>query len=714
MAPATVADLLQVLARYSLLEPVQLDETKRGLSAVFPDPRALCRELMARGWLTPYQVNQIFQDEAAQLLLAPYVLQDKISESVMGDVFKARHQHMRRVVVLQVIRADLLKTPGAVERFYQEVQAASQLSHPNIVASYDAGPVGQTHFFAMEYVEGIDLERLVHQHGPLPVNQACDLVRQTALGLQHAGERGLRHHDLKPANLLVSEGLVSAHKATDSTTASTLLKIRNLGLTVIRQPTKHSRLGDRAPGATAFSSADYIAPERAASGELGDIRAELYSLGCCLHFLLAGQVPFPGGGVADKHRAHQELQPAAITSLRADVSPEVAGLLRRLMAKRPEDRYQTPAQVAAAVQALPAPAHANTTPAAALSSWGQRRAAEQQRRRHWIRAGTAVLGVGLIVFFGLLFWQSQLPSIGPAVIRPTETDKPVLAKEPALVIQCGRSKAANQTEVLGRGYGYQLLQGDPFDGWGPPVPKTHCWAHGDQVQFQLRVPPATTGLLRLHLVTENNARRERVYVNGRAVGEPIESFAAAGKQVELPLGTSDLRDGRVDVAIKNLAPGTNAVISTVEFVPYVLGGEPPPEDAAIVVQCGKLEEVVARGYGWRQLQGSSFDGWPATAGRTHCWADGDKVRFELTMPKGMSGTLRLFLVDGESPVRKQKLTVAGRDIGEYSKIPLTGQWVEIKITPEDTKEGRVETVIQNLNKDSSAVLSTIEFRPGAK
>jgi serine/threonine-protein kinase len=301
MPLATVTDLLNVLSWQPLLEPAQLEETRTVLAGGFPDAAALCRELIRREWLTPYQVSQLFEERAAQLLLGPYILMDKISESVMGDVFKARHQHMRRVVALQVIRPDLLKTPGAVERFYEEVQAASQLSHPNIVASYDAGPIGPTHFFAMEYVEGLDLERLVQQQGPLPVNQACDFIRQAALGLQHAMQRGLRHHDLKPANLLLSGGTASGKKI-DS---AQQIKIRNLGLTVIRQPTKNTRLGDRSRASTAFSMADYLAPERIASGGPGDIRAELYSLGCTLYFLLAGQVPFPAASIAEKHRAHQ-------------------------------------------------------------------------------------------------------------------------------------------------------------------------------------------------------------------------------------------------------------------------------------------------------------------------------------------------------------------------------------------------------------------------
>jgi len=716
MPLATVTDLLQVLNRYPLLEPVPLDETKRVLAATCPDPSALCRELMRREWLTPYQVSRLFEDQAAQLLLGPYVLLDKISETAMGDVFKARHQHMRRVVGLQVIRPDLLKTPGAVERFYEEVQAASQLTHPNIVASYDAGPVGPTHFFAMEYLEGIDLERLIQQHGPLPVSQACDFIRQAALGLQHAWQRGLRHHDLKPSNLLVSGGVASG-KIADGAPPAPLtqqIKVRNLGLTVIRQPTKHTRLGDRSRAATAFSTADYLAPERISSGGPGDIRAELYSLGCSLYFLLAGQVPFPAASIAEKHRAHQEVQPRPIESLRGDVPPQVVAILNRLMAKNPEQRYQSPAELAAALAALPAPRETDSTPAAAMASWRQRRAAEQRLWRRRVLAGSGLLAACLMGFFGLLYWQNATvpPTTGAA--RPSEPEKLVLASEPALVVQCGRQKEGNQIEVLQRGYSCQLLQGDPFDGWGPPLPKSHGWTHGDEVRFQLRVPTATTGVVRLHFVTDNDARRQRLIINGKPVGDVIERFGGAGKQVEVPLTFSDLRDGRIEIGIKNLPPSPSAAVSTVAFVPWVRAGELPQPETTLLVQCGRQEEIVWPGYSWRLLKGAPFDSFPPTAGKTHGWADGERVQFELTVPKGIAGTLRLFFVDGDNAGRKQKLIVQGRPVGEYANIPVAGQWVEVKLTPEDTKNGRIEVVIDNLNKDRNAVVSTIEFRPAAQ
>ena len=200
----SISDLVEFLTRYPLLEPVQRDELDLLLKARFTDPRTLTRELLLREWLTPYQVNQVLQGHGTELMLGSYILQERLTEGELGQLFKARHLHMKRPVALQVVRPELLKDPRAVERFYSEIQAVSQLSHQHLVAAYDAGPIGDTHFFAMEYVEGIDLERHVQHGGPLAVDQACEFVRQAALGLQHAFERGMLHHDLCPANILVT------------------------------------------------------------------------------------------------------------------------------------------------------------------------------------------------------------------------------------------------------------------------------------------------------------------------------------------------------------------------------------------------------------------------------------------------------------------------------------------------------------------------------
>lgn len=426
----SVPELVRILSKYPLLESAQRDELEGILKAQYTDPRTLSKELLLRGWLTPFQVNQLFQDRGPELMLGSYVIIERLTEGAVGQLFRARHQHMKRTVALQVVRPELLRNPEAVAQFYQEIQAVSQLSSQHLVAAYDAGPIGNTHFFAMEYVDGIDLERLVHQSGPLPVEQACEFIRQAALGLQHAAERGLLHHDLRPANLLLARMGGSGHGNSEGSSRKTrgdagsgpLVKIRNLGLTLIRQHTKHTRLLATPSGEPdAAAAVDFLAPERATG--TGDVRSELYSLGGSFYFLLTGQVPFPGGSREDKLRRHQEEEPVPVELLRPEVPVEVASMVRVLMAKQPAERFQQPAEVAAVLTTAPEPG-ADAAPAAAMSAWQQRRTAEQKRWRRWVFAGAGVLVAG-IIFLGAFL-------IGPLSTAPEPT-KVVEGEKPLLV-----------------------------------------------------------------------------------------------------------------------------------------------------------------------------------------------------------------------------------------------------------------------------------------
>jgi serine/threonine protein kinase len=206
VAIVTAADLVNLLRQSAILERDQLDEAARDLQARFPEPRALARELLQRGWLTPYQVNQLLSDSGRSLVWRPYIVLERLGEGGTGQVFKARHQHMQRVVALKVIRPELLADADVVSRFHREIQVASQVSHPNVVHAYDAGDIGGAQALVLEYVEGISLDRQVKEAGPLPGAMACDYIRQAALGLQHIHECGLVHRDIKPSNLLVTAG----------------------------------------------------------------------------------------------------------------------------------------------------------------------------------------------------------------------------------------------------------------------------------------------------------------------------------------------------------------------------------------------------------------------------------------------------------------------------------------------------------------------------
>src|ERR1700733_14283925 len=170
--------LLDRLRQCELLKPGQLDEVATIPEANDPDPRALGRVLLRREWLTRFQIQEVARGRGKDLMIGPYVLEDRLGEGGMGQVFKARHRHMQRIVALKLIRKDKLATDGAPERFYREARAAAQLHHPNIVIAYDAGQADGTFYLAMEYVDGTDLARLVRESGPLPWSRACDFVRQ--------------------------------------------------------------------------------------------------------------------------------------------------------------------------------------------------------------------------------------------------------------------------------------------------------------------------------------------------------------------------------------------------------------------------------------------------------------------------------------------------------------------------------------------------------
>jgi WD40 repeat protein/serine/threonine protein kinase len=250
----------------------------------------------------------------------------------MGAVYEAEHLVMQRPVALKIIRRAYTARADALERFRREVRAAARLSHPNIVATTDAEDAGETHFLVMEYVEGTDLGRLVQERGPLRVDRACDYVRQAALGLQYAFEQGMVHRDLKPHNLMLApDGRV---------------KILDFGLA--RFASEAASAGVTGTGMV-LGTVDYIAPEQADRARQADIRSDIYSLGCTLYHLLAGQPPFPAGTPIQKVMAHVEKKPQPLTELRPDLPEGLMPVLERMMAKNPRHRYQTPAEVALAL-----------------------------------------------------------------------------------------------------------------------------------------------------------------------------------------------------------------------------------------------------------------------------------------------------------------------------------------------------------------------------
>jgi len=299
------------------------------------DGEELARELVRKKKLTKYQAEELYKGKGKSLVLGNYEIQEKLGAGGMGQVFRAKHRRMQRIVAIKLLPPTLMKDPAVVARFEREVTAAAKLNHPNIVTAFDADKVNDAHFLVMECVEGSDLAALVRKNGPFPVDQAVNYILQTARGLEAAHAEGIVHRDIKPANLLLDK------KGT--------VKILDMGL---------ARIGGNAAGADLTSTGaimgtiDYMAPEQAVNTKAADTRADIYSLGCSLYYLLAGKAAYDGDTLMSKLLAHRD-QP--IPSLR-DVCPgapaQLETIFTKMVAKRVDDRYQTISDVIADLMRL--------------------------------------------------------------------------------------------------------------------------------------------------------------------------------------------------------------------------------------------------------------------------------------------------------------------------------------------------------------------------
>jgi tRNA A-37 threonylcarbamoyl transferase component Bud32 len=297
------------------------------------DAQELARQLVQSNHLTKFQAQEIYQGRAKSLILGNYTILDKIGAGGMGQVFKAEHRRMKRIVAVKMLPKAVTKNAAAVARFQREVEAAAKLRHPNIVAADDADEAGGVHFLVMEYVEGSDLSALVKKHGPLSVAKAVNYVLQAARGLEFAHGEGIVHRDIKPANLLLDK------KGT--------VKILDMGLARIEGSGDAKVQAELTGTGAVMGTVDYMAPEQALSSKHADARADIYSLGCSLFYLITGKAIYDGDTLMAKLLAHRE---KPVPSLGADVPEHVQAVFEKMVAKTVEDRYQTMGEVVTALE----------------------------------------------------------------------------------------------------------------------------------------------------------------------------------------------------------------------------------------------------------------------------------------------------------------------------------------------------------------------------
>jgi len=278
----------------------------------------------------------------------------------MGTVYKALHTQLDKLVAVKVLPPDKLRDAAAVNRFRQEMKAVGRLEHRHIVRATDAGETDGVHFLVMEYVDGIDLSRLVRRLGPLSIADACELARQAALGLQYAHEQHLVHRDIKPANLMLSDAAsraasVSRVASAAGSSPEPVVKVLDLGLARLRAEQGAAEIPEAEPLTVTgqlMGTLEYMAPEQGADTHSVDIRADIYSLGATLFKLLTGTAPFPATEYNSPMKMLTALatQPApSIRTRRDDLPPELIDVVDKMLARDPADRFATPAEVAEAL-----------------------------------------------------------------------------------------------------------------------------------------------------------------------------------------------------------------------------------------------------------------------------------------------------------------------------------------------------------------------------
>jgi serine/threonine protein kinase len=330
------------LANSGIIDPEEFSQFLENLPANtrFSDAKTLAHELQRRELLTFFQAREALKGKAKGLVFGPYIVLDLIGGGGMGCVYKARHRQTNKIVALKTLSPVFAETPEAVQRFQREVETCKRLKHPNIVTLVEGGQANGAPFLVMEYIEGRDLNSLVKLAGPLTLDQSVSCLLQAASGLQYAHEQGVIHRDVKPSNLLLDQQGV--------------VRVADLGLARLLPLPEEE--GQALPGRLTrpeqiLGTPEYMSPEQARDPRFADARSDIYSLGCAWHFLLTAKPPYAGKSSVDKLLAHRERPIPSLRARRPNIPESVDSVFQKMLAKRPDERFASMAEVICALEA---------------------------------------------------------------------------------------------------------------------------------------------------------------------------------------------------------------------------------------------------------------------------------------------------------------------------------------------------------------------------
>ncbi len=330
-APTKGTELLELVRKSGLLDQPRIDGYVTKLESegtVEDDPAKLASRMVKDGLITIFQARQMLRGRYRGFFLGKYKVLEPIGSGGMADVYLCEHISMKHKVAVKILPIEKLKDPSLLGRFKREAQAIAALNHPNVVRAFDLDNEGNLHYLVTEYVDGCNLQDFIKKNGPIAPERAANFIAQAAAGLQHIQEADLVHRDIKPGNLLLDR--------------SGVVKLLDLGLARFSDLDRQDNLTRDFDDGRVLGTADYIAPEQGIKGSDVDIRADIYSLGATFYFMIKGEAPFEGASVTQKLLFHQIKEPPPLPDT---VPHEIVELIKHMMAKKPDQRVQTPEEV---------------------------------------------------------------------------------------------------------------------------------------------------------------------------------------------------------------------------------------------------------------------------------------------------------------------------------------------------------------------------------